>query len=184
VLRHNRSCPYSEIVNGLQWVVSQVATSSRKAVINLSLGGPVSTIVNDAVDAAVSAGIAVVVSAGNSAADACNFSPASAASAITVAASTSSDSAALFSNQGACIDIYAPGLSVTSAGAATDSDVTVVSGTTIAAPLVAGVAARLLGELPTLSPAQLWSLMTCLSSNNVLTSVPSGTVNRLLYSEL
>lgn len=198
------SCPYTELLAGLQWSTTQVprlnewscvvvltrllvfvlvqaSGSGRPSVINLSLGGPQSSIINSAVDAAVAAGIVVVTSAGNVASDACNFSPASATNAIVVAASTGTDTAALFSNQGPCIDIYAPGLSVTSASAVNNSGSIVVSGTTIAAPLVTGVIARLRAELPSYTPAQIWSLLVCLSSNGTLTSVPTNTVNRLLH---
>lgn len=112
---------------------------SSKIVINMSLGGGRYDPMNAAVDQASAAGIVVVVAAGNEATDACNTSPASAVSAITVGATTNLDQIASYSNTGSCVDIYAPGSSILSASI--DGGSTTLSGTSMASPHVAGVAA-------------------------------------------
>ena len=112
VLDCNGSGSNSGVIAGIDWLASQGA--SRPAVANLSLGGGFSSALNSSIAGAVSKGVTVVVAAGNSNADACTTSPASEPSAITVGATDSSDSRAYYSNYGQCVDLFAPGSSVTS----------------------------------------------------------------------
>merc|ERR1712060_336956 len=100
------------------------------------------------IDAAVNSGVVVVVAAGNSNSDACNFSPAFAANAITVGSTTSTDSRSSFSNYGSCVEIWAPGSSVVSADVNSDTGTRSLSGTSMACPHVSGAAALVLGVDP------------------------------------
>merc|ERR1719336_3805563 len=113
----------------------------------MSLGGPgQNSGMRTAVDAAVNAGVTVVVAAGNENSDACSFTPAYVPSAITVGSIDNTDSRSYFSNYGTCVDIWAPGSGVWSAGHLSDSDRFVASGTSMACPHVAGGAALILGR--------------------------------------
>merc|ERR1719476_553127 len=139
-----RSWQYTAI----DWVT---VNGVRPAVISMSLGGngadPGYTTV---IDAAVDSGVVVVVAAGNSNSDACNFSPAFADNAITVGSSTSTDTRSSFSNYGRCVNIWAPGSSVLSAGISSDSSSSTKSGTSMACPHVSGAAAIVLSGNPSM----------------------------------
>ena len=150
----------SRVIAGLQWVISEKTRHpSRPAVINMSLGGFANQDLDNAVVAAVDAGITVVAASGNSTQDACSISPARVPEAITVNASTINDVAANFSNFGPCTDIYAPGQSITSASILSDTRSRASSGTSMAAPHVAGAVARVLERNPGWSPSQVWSFI-------------------------
>ena len=153
----------------------------QPAVANLSLGGGYDAALNDAVERAVAAGITVVVAAGNESTDACSKSPASAPSAITVGSTTSTDARSSFSNIGACVDIFAPGSSIISTGILGPTSTTLMSGTSMAAPHVAGVAALIVGNLPSLTPSQVAGQLLSDATKGVVSGVPSSTVNALLY---
>ena len=132
------------VVNAINWAVADSRVPNSKKVLNLSLGGGAQTAMDEAVRSAVAAGVTVAVAAGNDNLNACNYSPARAASALTVGASTSVDYRASFSNYGSCVDIFAPGASITSTSRSLGT--AVMSGTSMASPHVAGVAARLLSS--------------------------------------
>lgn len=169
----------SGVIAGIDWVrVNAVAP----AVANMSLGGGASTALDNAVNNAVSAGITFVVAAGNSRRNACNYSPARAASAITVGATTSTDARASYSNYGSCLDLFAPGSSITSAWYTSTSATATISGTSMASPHVAGVAALYLQGAPTASPATVTSALTSNATTGKVTSAGSGSPNLLLYS--
>ena len=170
----------SGVVAGIDWMISH-HQAGVPAVANLSLGGSYSAIMNDAVTRAVADGITVVVAAGNSNEDACLSSPASAPSVITVAASTSTDYKAAYSNYGSCVDIFAPGSSITSAWWDSSTSTKTISGTSMASPHVAGAAAVVLGSSRSLTPAQVSDRLRADATPNKLSGVDSTTANLLLY---
>ena len=169
----------SGVIAGIDWAAG---TNWRPAVANLSLGSSKSTAVNAAVAGATVKGITMVVAAGNSAANACNYSPASEPTAITVGATTSTDARASYSNYGSCVDVFAPGSSITSAGIGSTTATNTLSGTSMASPHVAGVAALALQANPLATPAAIVSFITSNASANRLTSVGTGSPNLLVFS--
>jgi subtilisin family serine protease len=181
VLDANGSGTTSNVVAAINYVAQNARPG--KSILNMSLGGSKSTSVNNAVAAAVAAGVVVVVAAGNEYANACNYSPASTPSACTVAASTSSDVHASYSNYGSCVDIYAPGTSITSLWIGSNGATSTISGTSMASPHVAGVAALYLASYPSTSPSNVCSALVSYANSNKITSVPSGTPNKLVYNQ-
>lgn len=173
----------SDVVAGLNWIAANHANyySGQRGVANMSLGGGASKTLDDAVQAVINAGVPVVVAAGNDNFDAQYYSPARVADAITVAASDSSDTRAWFSNYGSLVDIFAPGVSVLSAGIASDTATASYSGTSMASPHVAGAAAIYLGLNPSAPPSAVESALGAAATTDVITD-PQGTVNRLLYA--
>ena len=170
----------SGVIAGVDWVTAQKnANPSVPSAANMSLGGGLSLMLNTAVQNSVAAGVVYAVAAGNSGADACSYSPSSVASAITVGATDSGDGFASFSNRGSCVDINAPGVNITSAWIGSTSATNTISGTSMAAPHVAGAIALYLQGNPSATPAQVDA---ALKSNASTTLVPAGTTNKLLYS--
>lgn len=151
--------PTSVIIAALAWIVAD-HDAGEPAVANLSLGGSADPALDAAVNALIADGVTVVVAAGNEATDACASSPARVAGAITVGAVDSSDLLASFSNRGSCVDLFAPGVSIVSAGYLSANGLRVMSGTSMASPHVAGAVALLLVEQPGLSPAQASTILT------------------------
>ncbi len=171
---------FSGVISGIDWVAG---STLRPAVANLSLGGGKSLSVNAAVAAAVGKGVTMVVAAGNSNANACNYSPASEPSAITVGATTSSDARdTSYSNYGSCVDIFAPGTAITSAWSTGSSATNTISGTSMASPHVAGVAALALAANTSATPAAVTAFLKNNASANQITSPGSGSPNLLVYS--
>jgi subtilisin family serine protease len=167
---------YAGIIAAIDWVT---ANAAKPAVVNLSIGGPASPDLNAAVQASVAAGVTYAVAAGNENADACGASPASAPDALTVAASTATDARAPFSNFGGCVDLFAPGVSITSAGAGSDTATAVMSGTSMAAPHVAGAAALVLAANPAATPAQVRATLMGMARAGAIAD-PAGSPNVLL----
>lgn len=172
----------SDLISALSWVIE---THQKPAIINMSLGGDRSPSIENAVKAAVAAGIPVIVAAGNSNIDACTQTPAAVAEAITVAASTSKNTRAKFSNFGPCVDIFAPGVDILSATTLEKSrnGWRFSSGTSFSAPMVAGVSALLLEKNPNWTPLQLEAALKKLGANSVLSSNSlNGSPNLLLQA--
>lgn len=170
----------SGVIAGLDWVAGQ-HVSGQLAVANMSLGGGASSTLDAAVNNLISRGVSVVVAAGNSAADACNYSPARVPAAITVAATTSTDARASYSNFGSCVDVFAPGSSVTSAWYTSSTATATLSGTSMASPHVAGIAAVALAVNGAQSPSQLSSALAGAATTDVVGSAGTGSPNLLAY---
>ncbi|GAA5199622.1 hypothetical protein GCM10023346_39870 [Arthrobacter gyeryongensis] len=171
----------SDLIAGLDWVAAN-HVAGTPAVANMSIGGPPSPMVDAAVQGLISKGITAVVAAGNATTDACNTSPARVLDALTVAASDSTDRQASFSNFGNCVDLYAPGVGITSAGIASNTATAVMSGTSMAAPHVTGAVAALLSLYPRLSPSAVGTLLLSEASSGVVSGSSPGTPNHLLFS--
>lgn len=180
VLDCTGSGSYSGVIAGVDWVAGQGAM--RPAVANMSLGGGLSASVNASVAGAVAKGVTMVVAAGNSNADACQSSPASEPSAITVGATTSSDSRASYSNYGTCLDIFAPGSAISSDWFSSTTATNTISGTSMAAPHVTGVAALALAANGSATPAAVTEFLLGNATLNQVVGAGSGSPNRLVYS--
>jgi subtilisin family serine protease len=181
VLDNSGNGTTSGVVAGIDWVTAN-HSSTRPSVANMSLGGGASSTLDAAVQTSISHGVTYCVSAGNSAADAVNYSPARVAAAITVGATTSTDGFAYYSNYGSIVDILAPGSSITSDYYSSNTATAIMSGTSMASPHVTGAAALYLEANPTATPAAVATALTANATLGKITSVPSGTVNKLLYT--
>ncbi|MCB2204572.1 S8 family serine peptidase [bacterium] len=179
VLNCQGSGTWSGVVAGVDWVT---ANASGPSVANMSLGGGYFSIINTAVENSIAAGVVYAVSAGNSNANACNYSPASAPNALTVGATTSSDGRSYFSNYGSCVDVFAPGSSIRSSTMNSTSSYANWSGTSMASPHVAGVAALYLSSNPNATPAQVNAAIVNGATSGVVSNPGSGSPNLLLYN--
>ncbi|GAB3731473.1 hypothetical protein GCM10028862_11550 [Luteimonas pelagia] len=169
----------SGVIAGMDWVASNHV---KPAVANMSLGGGASQATDDAVARMHNAGVTVVVAAGNDSGNACSYSPARAAVAITVGSTTNTDARSSFSNYGSCLDIFGPGSSITSAWYTSNSATNTISGTSMASPHVAGVAALYLAANPSATPTQVTSAILGGATPNKVTNPGSGSPNLLLNS--
>jgi len=186
------------VISGVDYVAAQADRTGKPSLANLSLGGGISTTMDAAVKSAVASGVTFVLAAGNSNADACTSSPArtggSAGVAITVGATTvansgisEEDARASFSNYGTCTDIFAPGQLITSDWYTSNTATNTISGTSMAAPHVAGAVAVYLSENPSHTPAQVKGAITGVATNGVIdllciNNSCSNSPNRLLFS--
>lgn len=165
----------SGVIAGIDYVRTKHV---KPAVANMSLGGGYSATINTAVTNLSNAGVFVAVAAGNDNANACNYSPASAPVVTTVGATTKTTARASYSNYGSCVDIYAPGSSITSTWS--NGSTNTISGTSMASPHVAGVAALYKATYGDASQATIDAWLKNNATNNAVTSNPSGTPNKLL----
>jgi len=177
VLDCNGQGAYSDVIAGIDWVTN---STLRPAVANMSLGGPVSSSLDAAVAGAVARGVTMVIAAGNSNVDACTVSPAREPSAITVGAINSTDYRANYSNVGTCLDLFAPGHMITSAGIASATASNMLSGTSMAAPHVSGVVALILQGNPTASPEAVTAQVIAQAVPNRVVYPGTGSPNLLL----
>jgi subtilisin family serine protease len=177
VLNNSGSGTTAGVVAGIDWVTQN---HSGPSVANLSLGGGVSTTLDNAVRNSIASGVTYAVAAGNSNANASSFSPARVSEAITVGATTSTDARASYSNYGSVLDIFAPGSSITAGWHTSDTATNTISGTSMATPHVAGAAAVYLAGHTSATPAQVASALTAGATTGKVTSPGSGSPNRLL----
>jgi subtilisin family serine protease len=177
VLDCNGSGTTAGVIAGIDWVASN---RTLPAVANMSVSGGFSQSLNDAVQRATDAGVVFAVAAGNSAADACNYSPASAPNAITVGATTNTDAMASYSDWGSCVDLFAPGSGIYSAWNTDDYSMGSANGTSMATPHVAGAAALYLQNNPGASPAEVASAISSNATSGALNSLMGTSPNRLL----
>jgi subtilisin family serine protease len=170
----------SGVIAGVDWVT---ANHINPAVANMSLGGGASSALDTAVNNLHNANVTIAVAAGNdNGANACNSSPARAVNAITTGSTTSTDARSSFSNIGTCLDIFAPGSSILSAWFTSNTATATLSGTSMASPHVAGVAALYKQANPSASSTTIRNAIVNNATTNVITNVGTGSPNRLLYS--
>ncbi|MCK7623177.1 S8 family peptidase [Streptomyces sp. RS10V-4] len=177
VLNNSGSGTTAQVVAGIDWVTKNHKGPSAA---NVSLGGGPDAALDTAVQNSIKSGVTYAIAAGNSGADAQNYSPARVPEAITVGATTSADARASYSNYGSRVDLFAPGSSITSAWNTSDTATNTISGTSMATPHVAGAAAVYLAGHPTATPAQVATALVNGATSGVVTSPGSGSPNKLL----
>ncbi|KAJ8280213.1 hypothetical protein GJAV_G00051900 [Gymnothorax javanicus] len=171
---------YAQIISGVNWAA---ADNVKARVLSMSLGGRRNMALNEAIDAATGTGALVVVAAGNDNDDACDYSPASAPTAFTVGSTDSSDSRSYFSNWGTCVNNFAPGSAITSAWYTSDTATDTLSGTSMACPHVAGLAARYLAEINDDATPQMVSDWIVRSGTpDTIRDVGPGSPNNFMYA--
>jgi subtilisin family serine protease len=185
VLDCNGSGTTSGVIAGIDWVTSN-HLAGKPAVANMSLGGGASTSLDTAVKNSIADGVAYAIAAGNGnssgvAQKACNYSPARVPEAMTVSATDSNDTKASWANYGSCVDWFAPGVSITSSWYTSDTATNTISGTSMATPHTAGVAALYLQSNPSATPQQVRDALYNNATTAAVTSAGSGSPNRLLF---
>lgn len=170
-----------DLIAGIDWVANNHQTP---AVANISISGDPDSAIDFAAQSLWNSGVTVIVSAGNNSGLACSRSPARVDDLLTIANSTSSDSKDSQSNYGSCVDLFAPGNSITSAWSGNNNASDSKSGTSMASPHVAGVAARILDQKTSYSPFKVNLAIMASSSTGKISNPGSGTPNRLLYSNI
>jgi len=186
VLNCSGSGTTSGVIAGIDWVTGN-HTAGQPAVANMSLGGGASSALDTAVRNSIADGVSYAIAAGNGnpggvAQNACNYSPARVTEAMTVSATDRTDTKASWANYGSCVDWFAPGVSITSAWYTSNTATNTISGTSMATPHTAGVAALYLQGHATASPATVRSALYNNSTKNVVRSPGSGSPNALLFA--
>jgi subtilisin family serine protease len=187
VLNCSGSGTTSGVIAGVNWVTGNHA-AGQPAVANMSLGGGASSALDTAVQNSINDGVSYAIAAGNGnilgqAQNACNYSPARVGAAMTISATNSSDVKASWANYGSCVDWFAPGVSITSAWYTSNTATNTISGTSMATPHTAGVAAQYLQGTPSASPASVRTALFNLTTKGIVTS-SSTTNNHLLFTNL
>jgi subtilisin family serine protease len=170
----------ADVIAGVDWVTRHVQEHGWQAVANMSLGGSPAPALDLALCRSIQAGVSYSVAAGNESADACGSSPSRVLQAIGAGASDRSDARASFSNTGGCVDLFAPGRDITSARNGGGS--TTLSGTSMAAPHVAGVAALCQQRHPGSTPAQVERCVLDHATRGHLSGIGQGSPDLLLYA--
>jgi subtilisin family serine protease len=165
------------VIAGIDWVT---ANKSGPSVANMSLGGSASAALDAAVRKSIAAGITYAIAAGNDGANACGDSPARVTEAITVGATSRTDARASWSNYGSCLDIFAPGVSITSSWIGGSSATQTIDGTSMASPHVAGAAALYVSANPTATPQQVRDGLVNAATSGLVTGPGTGSPNKLL----
>jgi subtilisin family serine protease len=182
VLNCAGSGSFAAVAAGIDWVTGQ-HQPGQPAVANISLGSAGSdSAIETAVRNSIADGVVYAIASGNAGSNACNFTPARVAEAITVNATSGTDARASFSNFGSCTDLFAPGKDITSTWISSVTATNTMSGTSMATPHVAGAAALLLSETPTATPATISNQLVANATLNKVSSAGTGSPNRLLYT--
>ena len=177
----------SGVIAGVDWVTQQKnANPLVPMVANMSLGGGASSSLDEAVQNSIAAGVSYAIAAGNGdflgrAQNACNYSPARVAEAMTIGATDNADKKASWSNYGDCVDWFAPGVSITSTWNGSDTQTNTISGTSMATPHTAGAAALYLEHYPSSTPQQARDALYSMTTKSIVTSSNTAN-NHLLYS--
>ncbi|CAE6493484.1 unnamed protein product [Rhizoctonia solani] len=171
-------------IAGLSWAAAHANSTGRPSVFNLSLGGGTSTALDDAVMGVVNAGIHTIVAAGNADVDASGWSPARVPGVIAVGNVDINGVRSETSNYGSPVAVFAPGVNITSAGINGPNSSRVDSGTSMAAPHVAGLIAYLIGLEGQRTPSEMKTRLQALARVNVLSSIPNGTANLMSQNTL
>jgi len=179
VLSKQGSGTNAGVIAGVDYVTNQ-RSKDRPTVASMSLGGGVSTALDKAVTNSIASGVVYAVAAGNENYDACYSSPARVPDAVTVGATDSNDNRASFSNYGKCVDIFAPGVKITSDWMGSPNATNTISGTSMATPHVAGVLALHLSSDPSLTPAQSKDWLRATATPDIVGNANSA--NFLLYA--
>jgi subtilisin family serine protease len=170
----------SNLLAAVDWVTANHASPAVANISSTAVGSSIS--LETAISNSIASGVVYTIAAGNDAADACGYTPARTVNAITVGASDETDLRALYSNRGPCIDIFAPGNRVTSAWASGDTAVREFSGSSMAAPIVAGAAALYLADNPAATSTAVIQAIKSAGTANVLNTLDTTSPNLLLYS--
>ncbi|CAO3646041.1 unnamed protein product [Cunninghamella echinulata] len=185
VLDKEGSGTMADVLDGLQWAVKDAKASGKKSLVNMSLGvakSPDLDSFDQALTAAVEGGLPIVVAAGNSADDACNYLPAGNPSVFTVGSTDNKDALSEFSSHGKCVDINAPGTDIESDYIGDDTATTVMSGTSMASPHACGVAALVLHDLTDATPTALYEKLTSIATKDKITNNPSANPNLIAFN--
>jgi len=183
VLNGAGSGTYADVIAGIQYVAGKASANPINTVMSMSLGGPTSQAVNDAIDAGYAKGVVSIVAAGNNNGDACAISPAGASKAFTVGATDNTDARASYSNWGKCVKIFAPGSNIISLWKGAKGATNTISGTSMATPHVAGVAALYLAEKKFTSVQAVYDALVAAGTKNEVKNPGVGSPNVLLYSQ-